>query len=184
VEGAKAESEGGAGEPEGREAPVHHCLQVLLRALPEPQPVHLWLQVFRHFVDEADLIILNRGAHFTNTARCALELRAVSRLLRERYPQKLIFFRNTPPGHANCTDSDRPLEKVQDPGSLPRKYNWKHFLEQNEVARGIAAEFGLLYLDVYSMTKLRADGHRGVTATFIDCLHYCSPGEPTQLQAW
>lgn len=140
--------------------------------------MHLCLQAFRYYADDADCIVINRGAHFTHTARYALELRSTCRLLRERYPDKLILFRNTPPGHANCTDHDRPLEQVQDPSSLPLKFNWKHFLEQNEVAKGIVAEFGILYLDVYSMTKLRADGHKGANKNFVDCLHYCNPGEP------
>lgn len=139
---------------------------------------HLCMQVLRHYLDEAEVIILNRGAHYVPTPRFVRELRSLLRFLRLHYPLKLIIFRNTPPGHVNCTTHDRPLEAPQDPELLPPLFHWKDFKGQNEVARGIMREFGILYMDVYNMTLLRADGHRGHNRyNAEDCLHYCNPGE-------
>ncbi|CAI5493543.1 unnamed protein product [Closterium sp. Naga37s-1] len=54
---------------------------------------------------------------------------------------------------------------------------------QNEMARGMAEELGIVYMDVDSMTALRPDGHKGWKPSIqrLDCLHYCTPGP---LDSW
>ncbi|CAI5975703.1 unnamed protein product [Closterium sp. NIES-64] len=93
-----------------------------------------------------------------------------------RFPEKLIIWRNTPPGHANCSGQKTPLKKRQDPGILP--YNWDKFARQNKLAEVIVKRYGAAYMDVDSMTALRADGHKEFVPAVnkVDCLHYCHPG--------
>lgn len=133
-------------------------------------------QVLKHRLDSADVIIFNRGPHYTPLDQFERGLQSTSRLLRMMYPNKLLIYRNTPPGHNNCTIYKAPLKGRQDPANLP--YNWGKFREQNERARGIVEALGIVYMDVDTMTALRADGHKGFwpELNLMDCLHYCHPG--------
>ena len=80
-------------------------------------------------------------------------------------------------GHLNCTDHLTPLSHRQDPSLLPPAWNWDKFAVQNERAKGFVGDYGALYMDVDTMTALRADGHLGTNlAGITDCLHYCNPG--------
>ncbi|GJP54292.1 hypothetical protein CLOM_g13398 [Closterium sp. NIES-68] len=152
---------------------------------------HLWLGAPRHFselqwtrmpeVANSDIIIINRGAHYTTNEVFEPEMRTVMTYLRNRWPQKLLIYRNSPPGHADCENATAPIPKRQDPSVLP--YNWEKLAGQNEIARGIAEELGMVYMDVDAMTALRPDGHKGWKPSIqrLDCLHYCTPGP---LDSW
>ena len=118
----------------------------------------------------ADVILVNQGAHGGPPTTFRAGIRAALRHIRNHAPEKLIVFRNTPPGHANCMQYDGPLAAKQEESSLP--YNWGLMPEYNAIAREEAGAVGAAYLDVYSMTVLRPDGHR----SGADCLHYCMPG--------
>ncbi|CAI5929297.1 unnamed protein product [Closterium sp. NIES-65] len=127
-------------------------------------------------IREADVIIINRGPHYEEDELYAPVLERALMYLRSRFPEKLIIWRNTPPGHANCSGQKTPLKKRQDPGILP--YNWDKFARQNKLAEVIVKRYGAAYMDVDSMTALRADGHKEFVPAVnkVDCLHYCHPG--------
>ncbi|GJP38455.1 hypothetical protein CLOM_g22887, partial [Closterium sp. NIES-68] len=124
----------------------------------------------------ADVVVVNRGAHFVGGRDFELSVRAAMRLLRRKLPRALIVYRNSPPGHANCSSYDRPIKIRQDPATLP--FHWDTFSAQNDIAREIAEEVKAVYMDVDTMTALRPDGHKGYVKErgITDCLHYCTPG--------
>lgn len=121
---------------------------------------------------------MNRGAHFAPTEEFEEELELSILQLRERYPNLLILYRATAPGHAKCEDIEIPLEFPQEGPDLP--YNWGSMREQNVAAKRIVEKYGGVFLDVEPMMVLRGDGHRGfvdtLAGTIHDCLHYCNPG--------
>ena len=132
----------------------------------------------RRAVSEADAIIVNRGAHYTPLHSFQAGMRAALRQLRIMAPNGLIIARSTPPGHLHCTQYTAPIDTPQDPASLP--FNWGEMAEQNAVVREEAERVGGVYMDVFRMTALRPDGHKGLKVvgnrTVEDCLHYDSPG--------
>lgn len=121
------------------------------------------------------MIIINRGAHFQMMPFFARDLTATCRFLRFYFPDKLIIFRSTVPGHPNCHRYKEPLAERQDL-SKESWYAWAYFREENERAKSIVESFGIVYLDVDAPTQFRADGHRGHNKNgATDCLHYCLP---------
>ncbi|CAI5467040.1 unnamed protein product [Closterium sp. Yama58-4] len=124
----------------------------------------------------ADVVIVNRGAHYIGGRDFELSVRAAMRLLRRKLPRALLVYRNSPPGHVNCSSYDRPIKIRQDPATLP--FHWDTFSAQNDIAREIAEEVKAVYMDVDTMTALRPDGHKGYVKErgITDCLHYCTPG--------
>ncbi|GJP35596.1 hypothetical protein CLOM_g20094 [Closterium sp. NIES-68] len=122
-----------------------------------------------------DIFVMNRGAHYAEDDVFIPELRETMLALRTHFPNALIIYRNTPPGHVNCTQYWEPIPRRQSPEELP--YNWGDFKRQNEMAREIVEAAGAVYLDVDAMTSLRPDGHLGKNRRYkVDCLHYCLPG--------
>lgn len=123
-------------------------------------------------------VVLNRGVHFAATPQFEEELEVTLLLLREKYPDLLIMFRATAPGHDQCESLETPLESPQEGDNLP--YNWGAMHEQNLVAKRIVEKYGGVFLDIEPMTLVRGDGHRGHVRTLAgmvhDCLHYCNPG--------
>ena len=85
----------------------------------------------------------------------------------------LIIWRNTPAGHPNCSGVNAPL-RTRPMGVVGKK--WEKYAEQNEVMRGVAREFGVVYMDVDTPTSYRADGHHLLPDGTYDCHHYCAPG--------
>lgn len=133
-------------------------------------------------VADADLLLLNRGAHWRPIENYVNGVRSTLRHLRERFPQKLLVYRSTPPGHAFCWHFKKPLQKPQNYDRLGRPYKfpfmWHTFAKQNREARAIAEDVGAIFLDVEPMSRLRADSHPGRKPEVkqIDCLHWCIPG--------
>ena len=123
------------------------------------------------FLRWADVIVLNRGAHFTPDGGFRAGVRAAVRYIRNLEPDKLIIVRSTPPGHVYCSNYSEPIIAPQDPASLP--HHWGEFARQNKILKEEAEAVGAVYMDVDPMTVLRPDGHLGPP---IDCLHYCIPG--------
>lgn len=128
------------------------------------------------FLSEVDVAVINRGAHYRPTDIFARDLEAVLRYFRNRFPKLVLIYRNTPPGHKDCEKAwQEPLHERQDPSTLP--FYWGEFVEQNKVAKELVARHDYVYMDVDTMTALRADGHKGWREDNItDCLHYCTPG--------
>ncbi|BBN11861.1 hypothetical protein MPTK1_5g15360 [Marchantia polymorpha subsp. ruderalis] len=124
------------------------------------------------------ILLLNRGAHYENDTVYERSLRETFTALRKTYPDVQVIYRNTPPGHANCTNTTAvpPLAQRQEFGwdgvKWPDFYSWGLFARQNVLARKIVEEFEYIYMDVDTMLALRADGHPHPQ----DCLHYCLPG--------
>lgn len=133
-------------------------------------------------VEEAQVIVLNRGAHFRSDTHLREGLRSTLRHLRNRFPEKLLVFRSTAAGHADCTRHERPLEKPQDLKTLKNPYKfpymWDQFPRQNAISKEVVEEVGGLFMDVQTMTSYRADSHQGFLKeiNITDCLHYCLPG--------
>ncbi|CAI7853256.1 unnamed protein product [Closterium sp. NIES-53] len=135
-----------------------------------------WAQPGVADIPSADIIVLNRGQHWTPTPLFVSGVQNALRFVRYYFPGKLIIYRNTPPGHNDCENFDRPLEKRQPTESLP--YYWRDLPEQNWLAKELVEQVGGVYLDVEEMLALRADGHHGFSPerNKTDCLHYCFPG--------
>lgn len=127
------------------------------------------------FMKDVDVAVVNRGAHYEPTPKFERDLAAFFRYFRNRFPDMLMVYRNTPPGHDSCEKLDSPLASRQDPDSLP--FKWGEFREQNEIARKLTKQHDYVYMDVDTMTALRPDGHKGMREDNVsDCLHYCTPG--------
>ncbi|CAI5973530.1 unnamed protein product [Closterium sp. NIES-65] len=124
---------------------------------------------------DSDVLLINRGAHFTDDEAYVRDVRRALRFVRRNFPDKLIIYRNTPPGHFNCTENLGPLAERQPKEILP--FNWGGFMRQNELARKLVEEVGGIYMDVEGVMALRPDGHTSwFEETPRDCLHYCTPG--------
>ncbi|GJP42063.1 hypothetical protein CLOM_g1657 [Closterium sp. NIES-68] len=121
----------------------------------------------------AHVVVLNRGAHFKPTDHVVLSVSRALQFLRYNYPEKLLVYRATAPGHLNCKDAAGPISKRQNASDLP--YHWGEFKAQNEAVRPIVEGMGGVFMDVDPLSALRPDGHRGFVEK-MDCLHYCLPG--------
>lgn len=153
---------------------VQECRQIMLFFLSS----HCFLvQDLRGQLEKAGVIVINRGAHFQMLPFFARDLEAACRFLRFTFPDKLIIFRNTAPGHPNCTLYKEPLTERQDLSNGKGWYQWAYFREENERAKSIVESYGIVYMDVDAQTQFRADGHLGHNKVGVaDCLHYCIPG--------
>lgn len=125
-------------------------------------------------LDNISVLILNRGAHYENDTKVLSDLDATLTHLRERHPGVRVLWRNTPHGHLDWKSHVGLHEKVLDkpPELAPtHAFHYALFRRQNEAVRAfLAARFPhVLYLDVFTMTVLRADNH-------FDALHICAPG--------
>lgn len=123
-------------------------------------------------------VLLNKGQHYAPLEAFEEELETTMLVLREKYPDLLILYRATVPGHANCEKIEIPLDYPQEEADLP--YHWGSIGEQNAAAKRIVEKYGGVFLDIEPMMVLRGDGHRGYVNTpagpVHDCLHYCNPG--------
>ncbi|CAI5529348.1 unnamed protein product [Closterium sp. Naga37s-1] len=131
-------------------------------------------------LNDAHVVVVNRGAHFIGGKDFERSVPAALSFLRKKLPDALIIWRNTPPGHANCTTYIGPIKKRQNPEILP--FHWDMFTRQNKLVRGMMHEVGAVYMDVDTATALRPDSHKGFVEErgILDCLHYCTPG-PTDM---
>jgi len=148
--------------------------------------------VSRDFLSSNDraLGIFNIGAHYHNISHYTEDMDVMMQVLSDLdQPQNLYFFRATNPGHGNCLPRDRnfnwktgtrlrPLSNFSE-YIAPRNYDWNMFEFYNNYTKHLLLErnrMGLRpyfhYLDIYNMTALRNDAHRGP----VDCLHFQEPG--------
>ncbi|CAM6094226.1 unnamed protein product [Calypogeia fissa] len=116
------------------------------------------------------ILVLNRGAHYQDDRRFVEGLRLTFEVLRDKHPELLVIYRNTPSGHVNCTDFHAPIpEPIK---GAPPSFHWEDFDRQNALAKEIVEEFQHIYLDVARPIGMRPEGHKHSK----DCLHYCQPG--------
>lgn len=123
-------------------------------------------------------VVLNRGTHFTPTEEFERELDLTLLTLRDRYPDLLVFYRATAPGHDGCEHMEIPLKVPQKREGLP--FHWGFMDEQNIIAKRLVEKYGGVFLDIEWLASLRGDGHKiypTINGTgYPDCLHYCHPG--------
>lgn len=120
----------------------------------------------------ASVVVMNRGAHFTGHKWFIGQINGTLQKLRDVLPNTLVFFRATAAGHPNCSLYTKPLVTPLTPESWP--FNWGNFPIQNEMARGLIEAVGGVFVDVQPLTSLRPDWH--VYGQGKDCLHHCLPG--------
>ncbi|KAG6556339.1 hypothetical protein Mapa_002282 [Marchantia paleacea] len=128
-----------------------------------------WLDLLKEY--DVKLLLLNRGAHYEDDKTYVRALRFIFTILSQHFPHMQVIYRNTPPGHANCSLHHEPLSERQH-SDLPDGYHWEDFYRQNKIAAKIVKKFQYIYMDVDTMLSLRPEGH----ITDTDCLHYCLPG--------
>ncbi|KAI9018281.1 hypothetical protein DFJ74DRAFT_708505 [Hyaloraphidium curvatum] len=127
------------------------------------------------------VVVLNAGAHYQpDNLRIPWARKAIAAAVRLR-PRALVVWRDTPPGHANCSRIFEPLSAPQEPAwALP--FAWGKFAGQNaKIAEMVEREFpGVVYMDVATATALRGDLHRSAAEKVVpddsDCLHYALGG--------
>lgn len=118
------------------------------------------------------LLLLNRGAHYVPDDVLLAEINTTMWQLQMQYPYISIIWRNTPHGHLSYQRhlGGPPLLQPP-PQSELSKYNYNSFARQNTLVERLLSEHypHVLFMDVFTSTVLRADGH-------YDPLHYCQPG--------
>lgn len=146
-----------------------------------------------------NLLVLNRGAHFTKDNRLTTDLREITAELKDwqtscKTSQSSchLMVRTTVPGHPNCWNFTRPAKSVRKMETLVgdrsrynetdrRKFHWYDFQRQNLISLGIYQQANLSFdvLDGYYINILRPDDHR-IRVNDVDkfdCLHSCFPGK-------
>lgn len=153
------------------------------------------LNSFIRHSEKRMLGVFNIGAHYhdetlyqEDLSKMLASISAVDR------NQDLYFFRTTSPGHAYCEPrkpwdfnwtkgvETKPFSSINEmrwDNVVARRWNWEKFQYHNKHTtetieeKHRAGEIPMIHIfDVYNMTALRSDGHRGGT----DCLHYATPG--------
>lgn len=129
-------------------------------------------------VQWADVVVLNRGLHFTPLDRFASELDATMRMLATLRAanggRPELILRSTHAPVPDCSIkrpiSAVPLEHTLDQG--PRKYHWGDMAATNAVAACLALEYGASFINVFRLSSHRPD------VPFVpgDCVHSCLPG--------
>jgi len=131
-----------------------------------------WLHLLKEW--NIKLLFINRGAHYEADDIFVKSLRQTFSVLHALHPDLLVIFRNTPPGHINCTSYNGPIaerQEIKENGNHS-KWHWHEFFRQNGLAKKIVEDAGYVYMDVDAMLSKRPDGHINER----DCLHYCLPG--------
>jgi hypothetical protein len=137
-----------------------------------------------------DVIILNRGAHYTTDD--ALQQHFNHTLIRQletwqaecidkSSKQCLLIWWTTVPGHPNFDQYTHPAESITEMEYAIKNhsnavgYNWDKFQHQNKLVLDLLARSSLDFeiMDAYDINILRPDAHAGGS----DCLHSCLPGD-------
>lgn len=131
-----------------------------------------WLHLLKDW--NIKLLLINKGAHYEADEIYVKSLRQTFSVLQALHPDLLVIFRNTPPGHINCSTYHGPISQRQEIklDGDNWKWHWHEFLRQNGIAKKIVEDAGYVYMDVDAMLSKRPDGHINQK----DCLHYCLPG--------
>ena len=136
----------------------------------------------------ADLMVLNRGMHFSDDGVFTKELAATFQALGDARRSSgmplagSVVYRGTHAPIPSCHILDDPLPapfpytaSADDP--LVRGYHWAEFARQNRLASDLAGANNLTYLDVHTATSYRPGGHMPTRKSASgDCAHYCIPG--------
>lgn len=155
------------------------------------------LQDLLHAVqqDFPTVLVLNRGAHFTNDTDLTENILYIMQVLQKHWWKECerrgmqchVFWRTSVPGHPHCHQFSKPVNSraVMEAwiGNLSNyndhtiKYHWYDYQRQNLLVERLwrdKANFPVTILDAYDINILRPDEHRSHQD---DCLHNCYPGK-------
>lgn len=90
-------------------------------------------------------------------------------------PPPMAFFRATSAAHQNCNVHSSPVPAnsttASDPAPPGDKFGWHLFTTFNRVAQEFFSTPKMRYLDMWTMSAQRPDGHSGWHDNQHDCLH-------------
>jgi hypothetical protein len=154
------------------------------------------LQHFTNVLKNAlspNILILNRGAHYTENAVLKSELQNLTVQLKVwqescASSQRLchLLVRTSVPGHPHCWNFTKPaksVKKMEEHVADESNYNvsnhylnWREFKRQNELSLRVYEQANLTFdvVDAYHINILRPDQH---LEKRNDCLHSCYPGK-------
>ena len=141
------------------------------------------------------VIVLNRGAHYTNDTALLTgirknidELHEWQNTCRRMGLRCHLYWRTTVPGHPRCTifnetspvndlhGMEERIQNLENYDNVTINYHWHDFARQNDLILDELNASGLEYnvIDGYHLNILRPDEHRSHDG---DCLHNCYPGK-------
>jgi hypothetical protein len=133
---------------------------------------------YSHLIRENNTyLVINTGAHWHgNMEGYSVMVLEVLEFLQKNFGGKRVFYRASSHGHIDCLNVSSPQKNFEG-DRHQSKYNWrilKHYnaIWKYEIAR--MKDNRIVYLDVSSMSKDRADSH--VKTRAEDCFHWCLPG--------
>ena len=146
---------------------------------------------------DPEIIVFNRGAHFTDDQKLIQELTATLEVALvwqqdcdKRKRNCILLWRSTAPGFPACSEYQSPLTDPSKAKDIIKnmswyekdeqrlQYHWWDFSTQNTLVEGLIQRYveqkqlRIHFLDFYDMAILRPDNH----ASDSDCLHWCLPG--------
>ena len=145
--------------------------------------------------DFPTVLVLNRGAHYTNDTDLLENIYSNLEILQkywwkpcEQYGlQCHLFWRTSVPGHPHCEQFTEPVtDRVAMEAWIANRsnyndhtwgYHWYDYQRQNLLVEQVLLEkanFPVTILDAYDLNILRPDDHRAHQG---DCLHNCYPGK-------
>ena len=145
--------------------------------------------------DFPTVLVLNRGAHYTNDTELLQNIQQNLDIL-HKYWWKVcqqhglqchMFWRTSVPGHPHCQQFTQPVNnrtemeawvgRLSNYDNHTIKYHWYDYQRQNQLVEKLwmeKANFPVTILDAYDLNILRPDEHRAHQG---DCLHNCYPGK-------
>lgn len=155
------------------------------------------LEDLKHALEQdfPTVLVLNRGAHYTNDTMLIDNIYKNIEILNkywwkpcERHGLQCHFFwRTTVPGHPHCEQFTKPINdralmeawiaNRSNYNEHTLRYHWYDYQRQNILVEKIwmeMANFPVQILDAYDLNVLRPDEHRAHQG---DCLHNCYPGK-------
>jgi len=142
-----------------------------------------WFSVFR--LSQLKILENARATSFEKeVASIALFRTAVEFFFNTTLPQiaaQRVVMLAVPPGHVNCHQQARF-------GSAPARhhiYGWHLHQRFNEILRQHCRAFQVQFLDIFSLSNTRQDGHPAQHVDqSSDCLHWCNPGPTSIINSW
>ncbi|CAE7566487.1 TBL8 [Symbiodinium natans] len=136
-------------------------------------------------VQEADVVILNTGAHKharlgdgRNRTAVAEMAQTVARTLHSQNKHGVFIFRSHFRPHAKCDEVAAPISSLDH--IPPTQFNWHTFADQDNEWRNVFERSGprFVFYNITLATSLRADAHTVLIKApgKHDCLHFCLPG--------
>ncbi|CAJ1965708.1 unnamed protein product [Cylindrotheca closterium] len=154
-----------------------------------------WTTMIRNISPE--IVVLNRGAHYTPTNQMLTELEDTletalewQKDCDEKERDCVLLWRTTAPGYPDCQQTPGPITSIAqakaaignqtwyEQEEFRQQFHWWEFEEQNRQVEDLIQQFiakkdlRISFLDFYDLAILRPDHHMSEK----DCLHWCQPG--------